>query len=304
MRAKAYRRELQSRVMERVGIVSALWRYPVKSMLGERVDSSAVTDRGLAGDRGYALRDAETGKIVSAKRPRYWARMFELRARYAAPPEAGSPLPTALVALPDGAELSTDDPGFESALSDFLGRKVGLVSTTEDLSVLEEVWIPEKQSDPYGPVVGTEGDDRMIEIPASIAAPPGTFFDYSAVHVVTTGTLSALTDAYPDGTMNARRFRPNIVIEVPDTGFVENDWLERTLRVGDAVRLEVLTLTPRCVMTTLAQDDLPRDPTILRTVARENRLPWGPFGEQPCVGLYTEVVSGGTVMDGNEVVLE
>lgn len=290
--------------MERVGTVAALWRYPVKSMLGERVESSVVTDRGFAGDRGYALQDVETNKIVSAKRPRYWARMFELRARYVDAPGDGTELPPAVVTFPDGADVSTEDATFDRVVSDFLGRKVHLLATATDIGILEEVWIPEKQSEPYGPVVGTEGDDRMVEVPASIAAPPGTFFDYSAVHLVTTGTLSALAAAYPDGTIDARRFRPNVVVEVRGGDFVENGWMERTLRIGDEVRIEVLTPTPRCVMTTLAQGDLPRDAGVLRTAARANRLPFGPFGDQPCVGLYTEVMSGGSVRAGDVVVLE
>lgn len=290
--------------MERVGTVAALWRYPVKSMLGERVDSALVTERGLAGDRGYALRDVETGKIVSAKRPRYWSRMFELRARYAQAPGSGTELPPAVVTFPDGAEVSTDDAAFVGAVSDFLGRKVAVIATTADIGIVEEVWIPEKESDPYGPVVGSEGDDRMVEIPASIAAPPGTFFDYSAVHILTTGTLSAMAASYPDGAVDARRFRPNVVVDVRGEDFVENGWMERTLRIGDEVRIEVLTPTPRCVMTTLAQEELPRDAGILRTAARSNRLPFGPFGDQPCVGIYTEVTSGGGVRAGDLVVLE
>src|SRR5207245_4786164 len=107
--------------------------------------------------------------------------------------------------------------------SDALGRKVRLVTTVPDVGVLQEVWIEEKNAEPYGPVVGTEGDDRLIEIPASIGAPPGTLFDYSAVHLVTTGTLAMLAEAYPDGRFDVRRFRPNLVVEVPEKAFVENE---------------------------------------------------------------------------------
>jgi hypothetical protein len=287
--------------MDTNGAVGALWRYPVKSMLGETIDSSQVSDRGLAGDRAYALRDVETGKVVSAKRPRLWGRMFELQASYVREPEGTTP--PVRITMPDSTELLSDDPETERALSDVLGRKVSLITSTDDVAMLEEVWIPEKQSDPYGPVVGSEGNDRLVEIPASIGAPHGTLFDYSAVHLVTSGTLAKLAEAYPDGTFDVRRFRPNIVVNVPEMEFVENDWIGRTLRIGD-VRLEVIVPTPRCVMTTLPQGDLPKDARILRTVASSNPRDFGPFAGQPCVGVYAEVVTGGTIRAGDPVGLE
>jgi hypothetical protein len=63
-----------------VGSVVALWRYPVKSMMGEELNASIVTERGLLGDRSYALVDAEAGKVASAKRPRWWGQLFDFRA--------------------------------------------------------------------------------------------------------------------------------------------------------------------------------------------------------------------------------
>ena len=287
--------------MPSAGTVASMWRYPVKSMLGEQIDASEVSARGLAGDRAYALRDVETGKVVSAKRPRFWGRMFELQAAYESQPSAQEPHQPVKITLPDGSELTSTDPDVDRALSDVLGRKVSMITSTEDVAMLEEVWIPEKQSEPYGPVVGAEGDDRLIEIPASIGAPPGTLFDYSAVHLVSTGTLGMLAEVYPEGRFDARRFRPNIVVEVPDKAFVENDWIGQTLAIGDEVRLEVIVPTPRCVMTTLPQSDLPKDPGILRTAARTNPQDFGPFAGQPCVGVYAEVVSGGTIRAGDEV---
>ena len=285
--------------MSLVGQVVELRRYPVKSMLGERVETSEVTDRGLAGDRGYAIMDSDTGKIVSAKRPRLWGKMFDLRAAY-----DGTPPSPVNVTLPSGAVVSTSDPEAEAKLSDVLGRKVSLVSTTDDFLTYEEVWVEEKQADPYGPVIGSEGDDRLIENPVSVGAPRGTFFDYSAIHLVTSSTLRALHAAYAEGVFDVRRFRPNVVIDVEGDGFAENDWLERVLRIGQSVKLEILVPTPRCVMTTLPQEDLPKDAGILRTAAQVNRLPFGPFGDQACVGVYADVVESGSIGIGDPVYLE
>jgi uncharacterized protein YcbX len=70
--------------------IRSIFRYPVKSMLGEEIDSAAVTARGLAGDRAYALVDAQSGKVASAKNPRKWGRLFECSARFLAEPVDGS----------------------------------------------------------------------------------------------------------------------------------------------------------------------------------------------------------------------
>ena len=107
----------------------------------------------------------------------------------------------------------------------------------------------------------------------SFALPEGTFFDCAAVHLLTTATLDRLRELYQHGRFEARRFRPNIVLE-PASGernFVENSWIGHTLAIGDEVRLSVTGPCPRCVMTTLRQGDLPGDPGILRTAARHNQ---------------------------------
>jgi uncharacterized protein YcbX len=93
------------------------------------------------------------------------------------------------------------------------------------------------------------------------------------VHVLTTATLDRLRELYPHGRFELRRFRPNLVVDVADEGsdFVENGCVGRTLVLGDGVRLHISGPCPRCVMTTLAQADLPKDPGILRTAARYNQ---------------------------------
>src|SRR5207248_11509425 len=98
------------------GAIAALWRYPVKSMLGEELDAAEVTGRGLLGDRAYALIDAETGKVVSAKNPRRWPNVFDFRAAYAERPHDTRSLPPALVTLPAGETLTTHQANVESRL--------------------------------------------------------------------------------------------------------------------------------------------------------------------------------------------
>src|SRR5258707_14175687 len=125
--------------------------------------------------------------------------------------------------------------------------------------------------------------------------PAGTFFDL-AVDLPTTATINHLRALYPHGRFEARRFRPNIVVSAggEDVGFVENDWIGRTVAIGDNVRLAITEPCPRCVMITLPQGDLPKDSGILRTAAQHNAVN---------VGVYASVVSGGTIRRGDPVTL-
>ena len=71
------------------GSVVALWRYPVKSMMGEELNSCEVTDRGLLGDRQFAVVDRATGKVGGVKNPRNWGNFFDFRAADAEAPNLG-----------------------------------------------------------------------------------------------------------------------------------------------------------------------------------------------------------------------
>lgn len=273
------------------GSVRSLWRYPVKSMLGEEIESCDVTERGLARDRAYALIDAEDGKVASAKNPRKWARLFECRAQVVAGADA------VRITLPDGGSVAAEDPDAGSVLSRVLGRAVALETCAPARSVLEELWLDPA---PGGPEVTDEVIAR--------GSPEGTFFDYGAVHLVTTATLERLGELYPEGRFDERRLRPNLVVsaEGGQRGFVENEWVGKTLAIGDEVRLAVTDPCPRCVMVTLAQEDLPADPGILRTAARHNSLVGGqgrgPEGRYPAsVGVYARVLAGGIVRRGDPV---
>jgi uncharacterized protein len=126
--------------------------------------------------------------------------------------------------------------------------------------------------------------------------PPGTFFDLAVVHLLTSATIDRLRELYPEGRFEVRRFRPNIVVSTGPNGqgFVENDWVGHTIGIGDEVSLRVTGPCPRCVMTTLPQGDLPKDPGILRAAAQHN---------QANVGVYADVITSGTIRRGDPVTL-
>jgi MOSC N-terminal beta barrel domain len=108
----------------RAGSVVALWRYPVKSMMGEELNSSEVTDRGLRGDRQFAIVDRPTGKVGGAKNPRKWGNFFDFRASYAEAPKLGGRISPIRITLPDGEMVGSDRADLEQILSRAFGRDI------------------------------------------------------------------------------------------------------------------------------------------------------------------------------------
>ena len=266
------------------GSVVALWRYPVKSMLGEELNSAWVTERGVLGDRAYALLDPSTGKVVSAKNPRKWANLFDFHAAFVESTSASGSLPSVLITLPDGKMVRSDAPDAAPALSRAVGHEVRLLTLAPDKPSLEEYW-PD--------IEGLAHREKVTDEPM----PPHTFFDYAVLHILTTSTIDRLRELYPEGRFEPRRFRPNVIIQsaAGEKGFIENAWVGRTVSLGSEVKAKVTGPCPRCVMTTLPQGDLPKDPGILRTAAKYNRV---------SVGVYASVIRGGVVRRGDPVRVE
>jgi MOSC domain-containing protein len=282
---------------ERIGTVTELWRYPVKSMGGERLDPAIAGERGLAGDRAWAIVDAETGKVASAKRPKLWGPLLEFTASYATEPSAdGSPAPLRIT-LPDGGEVSSDDPDHDRMLSEAIGRPVTLTHSAPEGASYEL-----NSQDAEG--LQVEDPERLTESQVALFAPGGTFFDTCTLHVLPTSSLEALARAHPDGRWERPRFRPNVMVELddpPEDGFAENGWAAHTLELGADVEVAVLAPMPRCVMTTVAQRELPHDPLILRTLAERNRVDMPGRGSYACVGVLANVSAGGTLAVGDEI---
>jgi uncharacterized protein YcbX len=280
-----------------LGSVASLYRYPVKSMMGEELNASEVTPRGLLGDRAYAHKDRDDGKIASAKNPRKWPQLFDFRAVFVDAPRTGARVPPVRITLPDGTILTPEQGDLNQILSEVLQRGVTLnaAERRQDEVVASTLPNPEVASaEEYWPdMEGLAFRDTVTDF----ALPEGTFFDCAAVHVLTTATIDRLRELYPKGRFEARRFRPNIVVD-PVNGvkdFIENGWIDQTLIIGDEVRLSITGGCPRCVMTTLAQGDLPKDPGILRAAAQHNHAH---------VGVYAAVVRGGRIRRGDPVRLE
>jgi len=271
-----------------VGVVRELWRYPVKSMLGERLDQFFATEGGVAGDRAWALRDPRSGNILSAKK---WPRLLDFQARYQTPPDGGTG--EILIRLPDGRTTGADDPHASSAISDALGHQVRLERAQAGVKSKAEI----DTSTIFGdvPVEQIFPNWTAATMPNVFKLPLGTFFDSAVVHVLASGTLEHIRGLSPKGTVvDPRRYRPNIFIEtLPElTGFIEDAWGGRILEVGEALRIVAIEPALRCVMTTHRQGDLPRDLGVLRTSAQHHAAK---------VGVFASIGSAGTVRLGDPV---
>jgi uncharacterized protein YcbX len=289
--------------------VAGMWRYPVKSMLGERVAVCDVADAGFAGDRAYAVIDPETGKVGSAKHPRLWGALLQCAARYVGVPSAGEQLPPVSIRLPNGDETGSDDPRVDERLSAVFGRPVQLTTIAPEGNDYLAVWpemdgvVPDDFRE-HNAVEGTETDGTVTGLSLAMASPPGTFFDVAALHVVTTATLERLGELEPASRFAVERYRPNIVIDSSCEPFAENGWSGASARFGGVLSASVLLPTMRCIMTTLAQGELPRDNEVLRSVARHNRVEIPGLGTWACVGAYAVVTTPGRLQLGDDVVVE
>lgn len=261
---------------ELVGRVRANWRYPVKSMQGERLTHAEFTPAGVSGDRRFAVVDAATGKVASAKNPKKWGELLACSARL---DDHGR----LRIVLPDGCELVGDDPAVHASLSTLFGRLVELRAAHAGGSI-EVTW----PAVPGLPLAGTDTEETL---------PVGSFCDLAPVHLISTSTLEQLRQVHPAGQFEPGRFRPNLIVETPPdvAGFVEDSWVGRVLAVGDTGRLRVTTSSSRCVMTTLAQPGLPADAGVLRTIVAANAAH---------AGVYAEVIEPGKVREGDEITLE
>lgn len=228
-----------------LGRIAALWRYPVKSMRGEARPSLAVDEKGVVGDRYFALKDSD-GRLGSGKTTKRFRQIDGLLGFSAATEKD-----VVVIRFPDGHSMRADDP----SLGPILTAACGMAITVE-----------------------TEDQDHIMHR------------DSAPLHLLSESSIAWLRARLPDVAIDARRFRPNIVIATEATGLVEQDWLGREVMIGDALVVRAARPTVRCVMTTLPQSDLGTAPAVLQTLTEQNAA---------ALGIYAEVLRPGTVRVGD-----
>lgn len=282
-----------------VGTVEQIWRYPFKSMMGELLGHAEVGSNGLYGDRGWAVRDEVRGGIRGAKKI---PTLMQCQARYPEPPTADRTGP-AEITVPDGTSFLSNAPDAAARLSRALEHDVTIwpILPPENLehyrrgTPTHDDWEDELRAifalEPGEPLPDLTGLPKEI---IEYESPPGTYFDAFPLLAVTQASLDTLQGLTPRSRIDARRFRPNLLIDTEDAnGFVETGWPGRRLRLG-GLTIDVKMNCMRCVMTTLGFANLPKDPNIMRTLVRE---------ADQNLGVYATVETPGRVSVGDRVEL-
>lgn len=305
-----------------IGTVQQIWRHPVKSMAGEKLNECTVGSLGIPGDRGWALRDETSGEITNGKRI---PMLMGCAALYQEQPTQGT-TPSVRITFPDGTQVASSDPDVNSRLSRVLGkdvtlwplqpasnkahyrRKTGAARTLGRLSrfkafreALPAIISLTNQEAGVREIFSREADEpipNLAVMPPEVlefTSPPGTYFDAFPIHVLTTASLEAMSRFNPAALWDVRRFRPNFLIETDKEfeGLIEAGWSGRNLRVG-SVELKCEIPCARCGMTSHGHSGLPKDPSVLRSIVKD---------ANQNLGIYASVVQSGVVSIGDPVEL-
>jgi hypothetical protein len=286
--------------MDSIGTISEIWRYPAKSMGGERLPSANITPgAGLDGDRRWALRDEEMAEIVNGRRV---PKIMLLSARFSGGTDPSGEREIE-VTLPTGEKILSGDPYAHAALSAYLGRRVTLwpvrpKSDTKHYSYGHMVTPKDLRKILGRPPHGPLADPSRLRFPDLLevirfSVQRGTYFDLNRLHIVTTASLRRLQEMLPRSRIDVRRFRPNLVI---DTGssvepFAEHGWAGWELHVGD-VRIAIRAPAIRCTMPGQEQPGLEADQNVQIAIRRELNEDFG---------VYADPLAGGGVKIGDEV---
>ena len=266
--------------------IAELWRYPVKSMGGERVESLELRTSAVVGDRRWAVRSAETGKIASAKRPRPYGKLLE----WAAKTQADGRV---IVTAPGGREYTMGSGELDAALTEALGEPVRLFEVEEGC---EETYTSE-----WPEIPGTVLSDVEVDLPIAALTEKTSFVDASAVHIIVNQSMAHLASLLDGVKLGVERFRPNIVLEATDDSgsgeFADLAWKDLDVKIGD-VKLRIGDATPRCVMTTLAQPGYEQVKGVLQVLAATARKEFD-YGAFACFGTNAEVTVAGTISLGD-----
>ncbi len=278
-----------------LGKITALYRYPVKSMGGEQHASLSLGMQGIPGDRAWAVRDEKLGGIRGGKR---FAQLMSCSARYLDEPAVSGSSP-AQITLPSGATLMTGDDSVASELTALIGSPVSFWPLLPKEAVdhyKRGAPVLEDMEAEFRRMFAREPDEPLPDLSAfppelmEFESPIGTYFDAFPLLLLTQQSLETMSQAVPEQTYDVRRFRPNILLDCA-TGedLPERAWEGRTLKIG-AATLKLELNCPRCVMTTHGFADLPKDPGIMRSLVKHAH------GE---LGIYASVIEPGAVKVGD-----
>lgn len=282
-----------------------IYRYPIKSMAGQRQAQCELGITGVPGDRVWALRDLERNNFKTGKRH---AALMGCEAQLLAEPDPTQPSPQVQIKLPNGTLLDSKDPSVDAQLSEFLSSPVSLMPLRPASDLEHYRRQPASADDPMNDLrtvfARTESEPLpdLSSFPKELfeyESPPGTYFDAYPILLMSRASLSSLAASQPNSDFSEDRFRPTLLVDVPDAtertpseqGFPENAWVGKTLKIGGA-KLSVEMRCPRCIMTTHGFASLAKDPSIMRTLVQQNG------GD---LGVYARVIEPGPIAEGDQI---
>ncbi len=279
--------------MSEIGQITGVFRYPVKSMLGEELESTVLGVNGIPGDRAWGVRDEQRADFFTGKR---CAPLMSCSAAYADPSDTSS---APQVRLPDGGTFPADAKDAGARIAAAIDRDVTLwpvvaearrARPKDDVNVLQEI---------QG-LLAREGGERVPDLSnpqpelLEVYARGGPFFDAFPIMLITSRSIESIAAAAPDSQIDDRRFRPNLLLETSEPGaFPEQEWIGLRIQVGDAT-LKIQSTCMRCVMTTHGFADVPKDTRVMRTLVKE---------AEGNLGVYATVEVEGEARRGDSVVL-
>lgn len=277
---------------EKLGTISGLFRFPVKSLRGEVLTAANVKLNGIEGDRIWAFRDVARDEITNAKRSPL---LMQIAAAL-----TGDGRPRARISLPNGDSFYTDSSECNDKVSGYVGRQLAIydLRPASDAAHYARARIaPDKLEATFREMLALLPDEQMPDFsklpPEALknATLPGTYFDASAISIVLASELRKLHESLPDAAVDVMRFRPNILLDDLANPVSSESLVGARLKVGDT-EMTADSHAPRCSMTTHAQDRLPKAPQIMRALVRD----W-----QHKFGLYVSVAKGGQIRIGDPI---
>ncbi len=287
--------------------ISELHRYPVKSLLGERIEATAVTRNGFPGDRAWAIRDDK--QTLNGKK---FPALMSAQATFAESPSAERSSSAINITLPGGELCNSNDSNIAAWLTSYLGHDATLwpLVDADNLDFYRRAETaalsPEETEAMWRAVFARLPHEPLPDLstfPAELFefdSPPGTYFDAFPLLIVSKEAQATLAAGNTEQNFDLRRFRANIVVEgvdVQEDGFPENSWVGKFLQLGEHADAPVLAIEmpcPRCIMTTHPVAELPKDPGIMRTLVQNNN------GN---LGVYARIVRDGTVHEGDTIIV-
>jgi uncharacterized protein YcbX len=283
--------------MMKVGTIGSIWRYPVKGLAGEYIQSGELDSRGLKGDRIWAVQDVKRQEIQSCK---FRPQLLQCRARYL----NNCPDECVEITFPNGEVIQCNTTQASEQVSALVGYESllqplrGVVSSDfyRRYKPDNHTWLDELKST----FAREEGEslpdlDNLPQSMQDYVSIPGTFFLVSPFHILTTASLKYMKQKNPDSDWHVERFRPNIVIDtLPEVaGLVEQEWIGKKLKIGETL-INCAEAAPRCGAVIRAQSSFNQDSSILRSIVRE---------ANQNLGIYGNISNKGVISVGDNVFL-